>query len=147
MNYLVIEDFDTIISRELLYNTIDYPESGAPEQAAAMAKLSGAVAAAISEASGYLNNRYDTTNIFNKTGTNRNAFLVLKLCDMAIYHVLTINNPESMTELRKDRYDYAITVFEKINKMELNIPDLPIPSDDSKSQVFYGSNERRNNHF
>lgn len=147
MRFLTLEDFDVVINREELYNTIDYPDSGAPQQASALAKLNGAVNAAISEMEGYLNNRYSSNELFSATGTSRNSLLVLKCTDMAIYHVLTLNNPEAMTDLRKERYDNAIMAMEKINKLELNLPNMPVPADESKDVVYYGSNARRNNHF
>lgn len=78
MRFLTLEDFDVVINREELYNTIDYPDSGAPQQASALAKLNGAVNAAISEMEGYLNNRYSSNELFSATGTSRNSLLVLK---------------------------------------------------------------------
>lgn len=147
MRFLTLEDFDVVINREELYNTIDYPTSGSTAQNAALAKLNGAVNAAIAEMEGYLNNRYSSNLLFDATGTSRNSLLVLKCTDMAVYHVLTLNNPEAMTDLRKERYDNAIMVLNQINKLELNLPNMPVPADETKEVVYYGSNPRRSNHF
>jgi phage gp36-like protein len=156
MNFLTINDFDTVIERELLYQIISYPNvinpnSPTQEETAlitiANAKLTAAVEAAISELSGYLANRYTSSEIFNKVGSARNGLIVLKCCDIALFYLYRINSPEAMTELRENAYKNAIDFCEKVNRLELNLPDLPKPSDSSKDTILFGSNLKRNNHY
>mgnify|MGYP000947055193 CR=1 FL=1 len=156
MTFLTINDFDTVIERELLYQIVGYPEVIDPDNpteeesgliTVALAKITAAVNAAISELSGYLANRYTTSEIFNQVGSSRNGLIVLKCCDIAVFYLYRINNPEAMTELREKAYKNAIEFCEKVNRLELNLPDLPKPTDSSKDTIFFGSNPKRENHY
>ena len=104
MNFLTLSDFDIVINRDLLFEIISYPVVANPNSPTteeqeqideALAKLSLAVESAISELSGYLANRYDTSLIFAAAGIARNAIIVHKCLDIAIYYLYHINSSES----------------------------------------------------
>ena len=42
---------------------------------------------AIEEVSGYLRSRYDVKRVFAATGTERNDVVVMRTCDVALYHL------------------------------------------------------------
>ena len=108
-------------------------------------KLDVATSRAVEEAKGYLNARYDIVNIFNKTGDNRNPIIVMYVIDMALYHLHTLINMNKTPKARKERYDKAIEWFKLVNAGDINPPDLPIPDDETKDYVLFGSNTKRNN--
>jgi phage gp36-like protein len=156
MNFLTIADFDIVINRSLLYEVISYPElvnpnSPTPEEQTeinlAESKLSMAADAAISELSGYLANRYDTSAIFAASGISRNAIIVHKCLDIAVYYLYHINSPEAMTELREKAYDKAIDWCEKVNNSQINLPNLPPLQGEENNKILFGSNTKRNHHF
>ena len=103
---------------------------------------------AVEEMKGYLVARYDTNNIFNKTGTARNPIIVQFLLDIIIYNLHSIHNPAAIPEIRVTRYERAITWLKDVMKGLIN-PGLP-ELDDAKgaeSHVHYGSNPKRGNHY
>ena len=156
MNFLTLSDFDIVINRDLLFEIISYPVVANPNSPTteeqeqideALAKLSLAVESAISELSGYLANRYDTSLIFAAAGIARNAIIVHKCLDIAIYYLYHINSPEAMTELREKAYDKAIDWCAKVNNSEINLPGLPPLQGEDNNKILFGSNPKRNHHF
>jgi phage gp36-like protein len=107
-----------------------------------------AIDAAIAEAKGYLS-QYDVTNVFNKTGTNRNALLLVFVKDIATWHFLVLCNAGVELQLRQDRYDRAISWLKAVQKGEIkaDLPELEEEGEPAAGTIKFGSNDKRNNHF
>lgn len=102
---------------------------------------------AIEEVSGYLRSRYDVKSIFESTGSERNEVIVMRCCDVALYHLVSSRNQRQGMEIRKERYERAIKWLEDVQKGNI-MPDLPTPTGpdgdaDILNPIRYGS-ERRN---
>lgn len=108
-------------------------------------KLDVATSRAVEEAKGYLNARYDIANIFNKTGDSRNPIIVMYCVDMALYHLHSLINMNKIPKARKERYDKATEWFKMVNAGDINPPDLPVPTDETKDYVLFGGNNKRDN--
>lgn len=106
-----------------------------------------AVAAAITEMSGYLNARYDTAVIFAAAAEQRNPVILLFAKDIALYHAHSVHNPQKIPDIRVKRYDDAIAWLKGVNRQEINPPGLPVPETEGKPFVQWNSNSKRTHHF
>lgn len=77
-----------------------------------------AISAAEQEAKGYLS-RYDIVTIFGKTGTQRDATLLMYLKDMATWHFITLANAGADLEFRQARYKDAIAWLKGIQSSKI----------------------------
>lgn len=87
--------------------------------------------AAITQVDKYLNKHYDTTALWEQTGSNRDSFM-LKICvDVCVYNIYSVL-PEAPI-IRRERYDYAISELKDIRRGDL-ILELPpkIQKEDSQ---------------
>ena len=108
--------------------------------------LQAAIDAAIVEAKSYLK-AYDATAEFAKTGTARNALLIIFVKDIAVWHFINICHVNTSLELRQDRYERAVAWLKAVQKGEVK-PDLAeLPTDEQAAIITYNSNTKRNNHF
>ena len=104
------------------------------------------------EMTGYLAMRYDVPNIFNKSGTTRNAHIVMLYVDIVLYHLHSRINPGQVPQLRIDRYNEAKRWLEMVASGSLK-PDLPLVGDadgdgiDDNSVVYWGGMAARNPYF
>lgn len=100
-----------------------------------------AISAATDEAKSYLrqNNKkewqdgrllYDVEQIFNATGTSRNALLLEMTKSIAVWYIMRLCNVDMMFDNAKDRYDRAIDWLKKVNKGDITL-DLPLLPPDS----------------
>ena len=119
-------------------------------QQAAEANRENAEAIAIEEVSGFLRNRYDVTTIFaaEKTDTSdpRNKQMVMLVCDIALYHLVSSRPAKQGLEIRKERYDNAIKTLTSIQAGKLQ-PDLPTivgpdGEEDFNNPIRFGSQPR-----
>ncbi len=119
-------------------------------QQAAEANRENAEAIAIEEVSGFLRNRYDVTTIFaaEKTETSdpRNKQIVMLVCDIALYHLVSSRPAKQGLEIRKERYDNAIKTLTSIQAGKLQ-PDLPTivgpdGEEDYNNPIRFGSQPR-----
>lgn len=119
-------------------------------QQAAEANRENAEAIAIEEVSGFLRNRYDVTTIFaaEKTDTSdpRNKQMVMLVCDIALYHLVSSRPAKQGLEIRKERYDNAIKTLTSIQSGKLQ-PDLPTivgpdGEEDYNNPIRFGSQPR-----
>ena len=94
---------------------------------------------------GYLSARYDVGAIFGATGTDRNPLLVKYAVDIALYFVYERIAPESIPENRQDAYDMAEKWLTRVQRQEVNPPDLPVVTGGTKDYIQYGSEPRRSN--
>ena len=103
----------------------------------------------IDEMAGYLDARYDTNDIFSKTGNYRNGTLLQKGIDIALYHIHCKGNPNVIPDIRVKRYDDAIDWLKGIQKGNINPPGLTIQEDENgySNIMSFGSNPKRVNHY
>lgn len=102
---------------------------------------------AIEEISGYLRPKYDVGAIFSATGRDRNDYLVMITCDVALYHLFTSINAKMGIDIRKERYERAIKWLEGVQKGTI-VPDLPIAVDEHgepANPLHFGSEKRHKN--
>lgn len=156
MNFLIKTDFYSIIDEEILNELIDYPVVADPAHPttdeqnaidAANAILDDAESDAISDASGYLNERYDAAVIFDQRGSERNASVVKKICDIALYNIHSRTNPKAIPDLRVKRHDDAIRWLKQVNQAQISPVGLPAPVDGSKNIILSGSKPKRDHYY
>jgi hypothetical protein len=102
---------------------------------------------AISFMKGYLNNRYDVVEIFNKTGANRHPVILKFAIDIAIYYLHNRINPRKTPKNRVKAYSDAKEWLEAVCELMINPPDLPAVTVGNRDYVQYGSNPKRTNHL
>lgn len=124
-----------------------------------VAIVPASIDAAIVEMKGYLS-AYDTDAIFNATGSNRNALVLLFLKDIVVWHVICLASPDVEFKLREERYKRAIQWLRDVQARRA-FPNLPVPApavgqptgDTTHSggyggfngSMAWGSNPKRNN--
>jgi phage gp36-like protein len=144
MPFLEANDIETHLYGEVVYE-INRSDSNLLQQA---------INAAVAEAKGYLT-AYHLPTIFSATEDDRNPILLLYIKDIAVWHFIQLANPAVDMELRRERYEYAVKWFEKVQSGRTN-PDLPLPPDlvDAAGNIAsvenflkWGSNIKRNNHY
>lgn len=90
---------------------------------------------AVEEVSGYLRSRYDVKKIFAATGSERNDIIVLRTCDVALYHLSAWLPNKMGHEIRKERYELALKWLEGVQAGKI-VPDLPTATgDDGEEDV------------
>jgi phage gp36-like protein len=64
----------------------------------------------------------------------RNAYLLLLLVDLTLYHVHSRNNPSKIPDLRRDRYDMALDWLKsaRAGKMSTGLPPAPVTLPDGQ---------------
>jgi phage gp36-like protein len=110
--------------------------------------MMAAIDSAIAEMEGYLR-AYDTGSIFLQEGQSRNALLVMFTKDIAAWHFLVLCNAGHQLELRKERYDRAVSWLKAVQKGDV-APSLPPAEKDGAATagiIKFGSNAPRGNHF
>lgn len=89
------------------------------------ANRNNAEAEAQEEIAGYLRPRYDCNAIFSAEGGQRNRQIVMYVCDIALYHMVSAMPQKMGSEIRKERYDRAIKWLEGVQAGKI-VPDLPL---------------------
>ena len=90
---------------------------------------------AIEEVSGYLRSRYDVKRVFAATGTERNDVVVMRTCDVALYHLSAWLPGKMGGEIRKERYEFALKWLEGVQAGKIT-PDLPtVTGEDGKEDI------------
>ena len=79
---------------------------------------------AIEEVSGYLRSRYDAAKVFAATGADRNDLIVMRTCDVALYHLSSWLPNRMGHEIRKERYELTLKWLEVVQAGKIT-PDLP----------------------
>ena len=93
------------------------------------ANRNNAEAEAQEEISGYLRPRYDCNAIFAAKGAHRNRQIVMYVCDIALYHMVSAMPQKMGSEIRKERYERAIQWLEGVQAGKI-VPDLPLAIDE-----------------
>jgi len=105
---------------------------------------------ATAEMKGYMSKRYDCDIIFAQTGDNRNQLILMMALDIAIYHLFCIHNPQKLSQVRKDRYDRAVSWLKAVNTGAINIDGAPMLEEEQladNSRFIMASNPKRQNHL
>lgn len=107
--------------------------------------LQAAIDAAISEMRGYIS-FFDVDTILAATGTGREPILLLFTKDIAVWHFISLANPNVEMEYRETRYNNAIKWLRSVQKGE-TVPNLPPATNPDETvqtgKVKFGSNTKR----
>lgn len=87
-----------------------------------------------------------TNTTYWTPGDNRSQQLVTVVVDIALYHLHSRIAPQNIPELRKDRYDNALTWLKQISRAELNAK-MPEIKPAQGSNIRYGGEVKRNNEY
>lgn len=127
--FINIEDYDASIHREILDSLLRTDSESYDPQIIEICEDR-----AIAEMKSYLNKSYNVEEIFNATGTDRNALVLMFALDIAIYHIFCQHNPYKMSQVRQDRYDRAIEWLKGVMKGDITIADAPrLPDEEEKA--------------
>lgn len=85
-----------------------------------------------------LSKRYDVSDIFNQTGSDRDDLIVKYLADMVIYDMVRTNAARKVPENFGDKYDEAVEWLNDLRDGNENPESLPLLSSDS-STLLHGS--------
>lgn len=110
--------------------------------------LTAALDAAVQEAKSYLK-AYDIAAELAKTGSQRNALLVIFIKDIAVWHFINICRVNTSLELRQDRYERAVTWLKAVQRGEV-LPDITkveVEGVDNSLPYKVTSNPKRTNHI
>ena len=135
MNYITTDELNTHLHLE----NLQVISRG--DDAIAAAAIDGAV----EEARGYLGD-YDTAAIFGATGEQRHALLLIWVKDIAVWHFINLCNAGVEMELRKNRYERAISWLKGVQKGDIT-PGLPVKENSSSTLIMTHSNPKRTQHF
>lgn len=86
--------------------------------------LNRAIGYAQEEVASYLRSRFNVTAAFAKEGSERNAQLVMIVCDVALYHLVAWLPRRIGFEIRETRYNNAIDWLKQVQSGKAT-PDLP----------------------
>ena len=90
---------------------------------------------AIEEVSGYLRSRYDVEKVFSATGAERNDLVVMRTCDVALYHLSSWLPNKMGHDIRKERYEFAVKWLEGVQAGKIT-PDLPtVTGEDGEEDI------------
>jgi hypothetical protein len=98
----------------------------------------------IEEMTGYLNIRYNVTEIFN--GTTKSSLIKMYLRDIMIYHLHAKVSPDNIPTLRIDRYNSVKTELEKLAD-GFTSPNLPSKVEGEKLPLRSGNSSEKQNHY
>lgn len=125
-NFIQITDYDATIHREIL-------DSLLKEEAGSSATVEVCENRAIATVRSLLGNRYDCDAIFAATGDQRNV-IILKVCvDIAVYEIFCQHNPYKMSQIRKDRYDDAMTFLREVRDFDASIDGAPLLPEETQA--------------
>jgi phage gp36-like protein len=90
---------------------------------------------AIAEITKRVGGRYNMAEVFNKTGDERDAYIVMITIDIAIYHLYSQKAPRKIPEYRDIRYHDALEWLVEVGK-GTTPTDLPtLPEEEYKGEV------------
>lgn len=98
------------------------------------------------EISGYLRSRYDVGKVFSAIGDDRNESIVMYMCDIALYHMVSWLPSRMGFELRETRYKRAMEWLKDVQagKTSPDIPTITGPDgeEDYNNPIRYNPGER-----
>ena len=90
---------------------------------------------AIEEVSGYLRSRYDVEKVFSATGAERTDLVVMRTCDVTLYHLSSWLPNKMGHDIRKERYELAVKWLEGVQAGKIT-PDLPtVTGEDGEEDI------------
>lgn len=122
MKFLNKEDFNVVCDDNTL--SVIHQQSDA--------NLDKAEAYAIEEVSSYLRSRYDIDKALSET--NRNAQLIMILCDIALYHLISWLPKRIGFEIREIRYKSAIAWLKDVAKGNAS-PNIPTKTNEQGEDI------------
>lgn len=125
-NFIETSDYDASIHREILDSLLRTDAATYDPQIIEICEDR-----AISEMRGYLNKIYDCDAIFNATGSDRNALILMFALDISIFHIFCQHNPYKISKIRQDRYDRAVEWLKGVMKGDITIEGAPKLADDT----------------
>lgn len=132
------------------YATCIHPDLLARIHGGNTALLDDAENRAIELMRGYLSARYDVVAIFAATGVDRNPLIVKYAVDIALFYLYQRLPADQVPDMRLMNYEAAERWLTRLQKQEVNPPDLPrvaSPEGDAKEYVQWGSNRKRSQHL
>lgn len=134
MIYLTINDFKPFIEDIILNQVIQNNP----------ALLDTIELMAIDEIKSYLETRFNTNDIFSKTGNNRHSIVVMLLVDIVLYHLHSRVAPRNISQIRTERYNQAIDYLKNAALGTIQ-PPLPLKLDTNNNpddRFKWGSNDK-----
>ena len=122
------DDFKTHLYAELI-NAIDRNDVGI---------LQDAIEAAEGEAKGYLS-RFDVDALFDAVEDDRDPTLLMYVKDLAVWHFITLANPNTDLEFRKTRYDDAVRWLKGIQAGKIVPQGWPSATAEGEDSFFHVS--------
>lgn len=122
------EDFKTHLYSELI-STIDRND---------LDILQDAIEAAEGEAKGYLS-RFDVDTLFDALGVERDPTLLMYIKDLAVWHFITLANPNTDLAFRKTRYEDAINWLKGIQAGKIVPQGWPPAVEEGTDSFFHVS--------
>lgn len=105
-------------------------------------KVDNDIETAIAEVDSYLNQKYDTTALWNQTGGDRNKLIKHLTVHVALWHICSLLDeiPPAVT----DNYEHAEKLLDKIANGKIGI-NLPLLTDDEGEDLFirHGNTTKR----
>lgn len=98
--------------------------------------LNDAMASAEGEAMGYLS-RFDIDTLFSAEDDARDQTLLMRLKDMAIWHFITLANPNTDMEFRKTRYEEALSWLKGIQSGKIVPKGWPLATNEDEEGGFF----------
>lgn len=137
------------ITKEEIYTHL-YPESIKSISGNDEDDLTFAIDAAIGEIKSHLH-AYDTDKLFTAEGKDRNAYLLLMVKNVAVWHYIVKANPNINYEDRLYRYETTKRTLVDIQNGK-TVPDFPKREDDKGNEIdtsgiMIGSNPKREQHI
>jgi phage gp36-like protein len=131
--YITLSDFNLVIQPTLLNQVVGTQS----------ATLDLAVDIAMSEAQSYLIQKYDIIGEYSLTGVTQSRCieLLVRICDIALYHIHSRIAPSNVPELRKVRYDNSIKWLKDCAVGNVT-PNLARLDPESGSRIRFVSNPR-----
>jgi phage gp36-like protein len=139
MDILTLDDFYQVILQEHLEEIIEGDTS----------LLDNAELAAIGEATGHLNVRYDAAQCMNRSlAVDYNGIdtLMQKMVDIALFHLHARVTPNNIPDLREKRYNNAIEWLDKVASGFI-APLLPIKTTEPSTPLRYGNSSPTENRY
>lgn len=135
MPFLQDADYKDAIKGDVLLSVID-GDTAARTQAESKAQA---------YITGYLSNRYDTVEMFSKTGNDREVMLIHLMVHASLFYLHQRINPKMIPETRKDNWDEVKQLLNDIADGKINYPTWPRKTDsddENESGRRYGGNEK-----
>lgn len=139
MIFLTIDDFKHLVRDPVLAAIIDDDHG----------LLAKAELSMLEQVQSYLRHRYDVANIFNRSGNDRNQWLLTVCVDIMLYHLHSRTNPRQIPDLRIERYESALEWLKSVAAGKLS-PDFPAisPTEDAPTgQLTYIGETKRQNRY